>query len=210
MQGNNFNSQKNIPRIEGSEDRQTPVERFNIWRLGLNIDGGNIFKMFLILVLMFVFTILQTTVFGIYKPFGYTPDLMLFFVLTVAMTQKEKTGSVIALIAAIIIDAAGNSGISVLPLLYVGVAYTAGYLTANVLRDSLPIRAAFTGGALILKAIFSLITASIALSSVPVGNIFVDVVLPETGVTLLFSPLPQIITRLIIKPFKKSRSDRTL
>lgn len=78
------------------------------------------------LILFFV-AILQTSVFGRWKPFGVTPDLMITVVLTFTFFCGYHTGSITGIAAGFLIDALGSTGFSLLPFVYFIFAYLIGY-----------------------------------------------------------------------------------
>jgi hypothetical protein len=81
---------------ESSAETTTIREKFNGWRLGISIDSEDIIKAFVIAALMVFFTILQTTLFTRFRPFGAVPDLMLPFVMATAAIEKEKADAATA------------------------------------------------------------------------------------------------------------------
>ena len=157
---------------------------------------------------MVLFTLFQTTLFARFRPFGAIPDLLLPFVIAVGTLEKEKWGAVTALIAAFFIDAAGGTEITLLPILYVSAAYAAGILTTHTFRDSVSVAAVYTISTSALRGVITYIIAMVTITGITPGAAIYDKVLPELAANIVFAALPQIITRLCLKPFHKTRAER--
>lgn len=185
------------------------IDRFNSWRLGISVDAESVLKGFILALLTVFFTLLQTTLFARFRPFGAIPDLMLPFVIAVGTLEKEKIGAAWALIAAFFIDAAGGSEIMLLPLLYVPSAFAAGILTTHQFRDCVPTAAAYTVVTTFLRGIITFIIASITVHGITWWEIIKHIVVPEFFANLLLAAFPQLLTRAVLRPFHKTRSERT-
>ena len=184
-------------------------DRFNSWRLGLSVDPDSLVKGIVIGVLIAVLTLLQTTLFARYRPFGAIPDLLLPFVIAVAALERERWGAVVALIAAYVIDAAGGTEIMLLPLLYVPSAYAVGILTTHRFRDSFPVIVMYTVITSVLRGVVTFIIATVSVHGIAPAETLTTIVLPELGANLLLAAFPQILTRLCLRPFHKTRAQRT-
>lgn len=185
------------------------IERFNTWRLGISVDAETVLKAVVIGVLIVFFTLLQTTLFARFRLFGAIPDLMLPFVIAVGTLEKERWGAVCALIAAFFIDAAGGTQITLLPLLYVPAAFAVGILTTHRLRDSFPVAAAYTVVTSILRGVITYIIATVTIHGITSSDVMLDIVIPEFGANLVIAAIPQLITRAVLRPFHKTRAERT-
>lgn len=194
---------------ESSAETTTIREKFNGWRLGISIDSEDIIKVFVIAALMVFFTILQTTLFTRFRPFGAVPDLMLPFVMATAAIEKEKWGGIVALIGAYVIDAAGGTTITLLPLLYVPAAITVGLLTTHRLRDSFPVVAVYTVITSVLRGAITFAIVMLTIYKITAADALLDRVIPEIGANIIIAVFPQIITRLCLRPFHKTRAERT-
>ena len=198
--------------FHNSEPKCAPagiIERFNGWRLGISIDGESVLKGVVIGALMILFTLLQTTFFARFRPFGAIPDLMLPFAVAVGTLEKEKWGAVTALVAAFFIDAAGGTEIMLLPLLYVPSAYAVGILTTHRFRDSFPVIVMYTVITSVLRGVVTFIIATVSVHGIAPAETLTTIVLPELGANLLLAAFPQILTRLCLRPFHKTRAQRT-
>ncbi len=184
------------------------IDRFNSWRLTFTIDPETILKGVVIGALLVLFTLLQTTLFTRFRPFGAIPDLVLPFVIAVGVIEKEKWGGVVGLISAYVIDAAGGTSITLLPLLYVPCGIAAGYLTTHRFRDSVPVAAMYTGVSSAARGIITAIIVVSTVRGVTAGTVITDFVLPEFAASVLLAAFPQILTRVALRPFHKTRDER--
>lgn len=185
------------------------LERFYNWRLGFSFDTESILRGIVIGALLVFFAVLQTTFLSRFRPFGKTPDLMLPFVMTVGVLEREKCGAVCALISAFVIEAVTGASLTLLPLLYVPVAVAAALLTFNRLIDSVPVMVIYTISASLLRSVVSFIIVMCTVKGIGVSAAVFSNVIPEFSSTVLISAIPQIITRLALKPFHKTRAERT-
>ena len=183
--------------------------RFNSWRLSFSIDGEAIAKAAILAFFIIFFSITQTTLLARIRPFGAVPDLLLPFVVAVAMSEKEKWGAVVGLISAFVIDALGGVTIMLLPLLYVPVGIFCGLLTTYRFRDSFSVAALFTVVTTVLRAFISLIIGFNTIHGITLGQTFTDVVLPGLLANMVFAAIPHLLVRLTMRPFHKTRAERT-
>lgn len=189
---------------------QSFTERFNAWRLGISIEAESVLKAVLLATLTVLYALLQTTLFTRFRPFGAIPDLLLPFAITVGTLERERFGAVFALAAAFFIDAVGTGvTISLLPLVYVPCAVAAALLTTYVFSDSFPVSAGYVSCAAVVRGIATLITSLLCIDGMTLRVSLLYIVLPELGATLLCAALPCLLTRLILKPFHKTRAQRT-
>ncbi len=173
------------------------------------MDSETVIKAIVIALLLLLFAILQTTLFTRFRPFGAIPDLMLPFVITVGIKERERWGAVWALIAAFVIDAAGGTEIMLLPLLYVPAAFTVGVLTTERLRDSAAVAAVYTAVSSVLRSVITLIIAAATMHGLTPSAALRSIVLPELAANILTAAIPQLITRAALRPFHKTRAERT-
>jgi len=185
------------------------VDRFNSWRLSFTLDEETVLKSVLIGLLLVTFTLLQTTLFARFRPFGAVPDLILPFVIAVGTLEKERWGAVTALVAAFFIDAAGGSEIMLLPLLYVPAAYAVGILTVHRFRDCFAVAAMYTAVTSMLRGVITFVIAMLTIHGITAGDALVDLVIPEFFANLVIAAFPQLITRAVLRPFPKTRAERT-
>ncbi|MBR3415119.1 MAG: hypothetical protein IKH09_00265 [Clostridia bacterium] len=197
----------------GSENDTTFVSRllgkFNSWRLSFSIDGQAIAKGVIIAVFIVLFSITQTTLLSRLRPFGAVPDLLLPLVVAVAMSEKEKWGAVVGLISAFVIDALGGVTVMLLPLLYVPVGIFCGLLTTYRFRDSIPVAALFTAVTCVLRFFVSFLLALFTVHGATPLQALLDFALPGLYANLIFAVFPHLFVRLAMRPFHKTRAERT-
>lgn len=184
-------------------------DRLSGWWLGISINGEDIVKGAVIALLIVLLTILQTTLFARFRPFGVVPDIVLPFVIAVASLEREKWGAVTALVAAYVIDAAGGTEITILPLLYVPAAFAVGVLTTHRFRDSFSVAALYTVVTSVLRGVITYIIASFTINGISPSQLLSAIVLPEIAANVTLAVFPQMLTRLCLKPFHKTRAERT-
>ncbi len=190
---------------DATEKDESLSDRLHEWRLGLSIDGESVKKAIVCAVLIIFFSLLQTTLFTRFRPFGAVPDLILPLVIAISMTEREKWGAVCGLLGAFIIESLGGSSLTLLPLLYMPAGYVCGILTIYYFRDSIAVRALYTGISSAARAIFTLIAILATASGVSVLDIFTEAIFPELIANLLFAFLPHVVARFALQPFNKSR-----
>jgi len=181
------------------------TDRVREWRLGLNVDGERIAKGAVCALLIVFFSLVQTTLFTRFRPFGAVPDLILPLVIAIAMTERERWGAVCGLIGAFVIESLGGSELTLLPLLYMPAGYVCGLLTIHYFRDSAAVRALYTAVSSLARALFTLITAVMTIADISLIDAFTEAVLPELAANLLFAALPHAAAFLSLRPFNKSR-----
>lgn len=185
------------------------IDRFNSWRLSITLDVESVLKVGLIAILLVLFALLQTTFFARFRPFGAVPDLMLPFVIAVGTLEKERIGAVTALFAAFFIDAAGGSEIMLLPLLYVPAAYAVGILTVHRFRDCFAVAATYTAVTSVLRGVITLVIVLVTVHGISLRDAMFDAVIPEFFANLVIAAFPQLVTRAVLRPFHKTRAERT-
>ncbi len=185
------------------------ADRFRAWRLGISIDADSIVKGVIVALFILVFTMLQTTVFSRFRPFGAVPDLMLSLVMAIGASEGEKWGGVSGLICAFVIEATGSaSNVTLLPLLYVPCGFFVGVIMKIYFKDSVIVRLIYTSAACLLRCVVTVIYVFLGYKNVDVGIMLRGIVVPEFFSTLLMSALPNLLVWLTMKPFHKSRAER--
>ena len=171
-------------------------------------DGDGLLRAAVCGALLILFALLQTTVFARFRPFGAIPDLMLPLVLAISMFEGERWGAVIGLCAALIIEALGASGPTLLPLLYMPVGYFCPLVTQLYLTDSLPVRLIYMIVCCVGRALMTLLYLAFHVGQFDLPVLLSTVVIPEFASTLLLAILPHLAVRLALHPFHRSRSER--
>jgi len=193
------------PSVPTEGKAESFSDKVREWRLGLNMDGEALAKGGVCALLVVLFSLLQTTLFTRFRPFGAVPDLILPLVIAISMTERERWGAVCGLIGAFVIESLGGSKLTLLPLLYMPCGYVCGLLTVYYFRDSAAVRALYTGVSSLARALFTLLTVLMTVADVTLPGAFTSAVLPELAANLLFAVLPHTAAYLALRPFNKSR-----
>ncbi len=204
---------KDKNKINGVERESAPRysigERLHGWRLGISVDGESIAKGAVCAALVVLFSLLQTTMFTRFRPFGVVPDLILPLVVAVSMTEHERWGAVFGVCAAFVIESLGGSTLTLLPILYMPCGYICGILTVHYFRDSFAVRALYTVVTSLLRAVLTCIVALSTLGNVSFITLFTEAVLPELLANIAFAALPHVAAKLCLRPFNRTRDERT-
>ena len=171
-------------------------QRLNGWFLGFSLEGESILRGILMLVLISLFALLQTTLMTRFRPFGATPDLMLPLVVGIAMTAREKWGAVSGILAAFVIESLGGASLTILPLLYMPIGYLCGILSVHYFRDGFVVRTMYTLLTGMLRAVFTLVLIFSTTPHTSLIDAITISVIPEFFATLLFAPLPHAASLL--------------
>ncbi len=153
--------------------------------------------------LIVFFSLLQTSIFARWRPFGAVPDLMLPLTVAVAIRLGERWGAVFGIAAAFVVESLGGGSLCLLPLLYMPVGYFVGALTEEYLSTGLPVRILLTLGAIALRSIFTIITVLSTSGGLTLGSLFSTAVFPEFLSTLVFAAVPHLVAVLCLKPFPR-------
>lgn len=183
-------------------------DRFKEWRLGLNMNGEAILKGIVCAVLLVFFSLVQTTMFAKFRPFGAVPDFMLSLVIAVSMTELERWGAVFGLTAAVVIESLGGAPLTLLPIYYTAAGYLGGILTQLYFRDSAAVRALFTLAAFLGREVFTALCLVSTVGGITLPALFTKALLPEYAAGVLFAFFPHVLAKLCLRPFHLSREDR--
>ncbi len=204
MQYKNDNHQHTLSSHEVSHP-ESFKERLHGWRLGFSIDSENIIMAIVLAVLLVLFSLLQTTLFTRFRPFGAVPDLILPLVVAVSMAFREKWGAIFGIIAAFVIESLGGSTFTILPILYMLSGYIIGLCTVYYFRDSFAVRVLYTLVTSGCRAIFSLITLSATVGNINLITCITMVIFPEFCANVVFAIIPHLVAKLVLKPFTHER-----
>lgn len=83
---------------------------------------------------LFLLAVLQTSFFSVIRVFGAVPDLVLPAVITIAVYDRERMGTVAGIMGGYIADAIGGTGLSLSPLVYMLCGIIVALLAYSVLR----------------------------------------------------------------------------
>ena len=187
--------------------RESFGDRFRDWRLGFSVEWDSIVKGIVCGVLVILFSLLQTTIFTKFRPFGALPALILSLVVAISMTERETWGAIVGVAAAFVIESLGGSSVTLLPLLYMPAGYICGILTVNYFRDSAAVRAVYT---LVTMAARILVTAIILAATggdINIIDMLTHALIPEFLAGVRFAPLPHIAAKVCLRPFNKTRDE---
>lgn len=176
---------------------------------GISIEREDVIKGTVIALLMIFFALLQTTVFTRLPPLGAVPDLMLSFVIAVAVMEGERWGAVVSLFAALVISSLGSVGANDLSIVYLAAAYVSGILSRYYLRRNALIRLMYQVVAGFLRGAGTLVMLALVSPEFTLPEVMLGTVLPEYFSTLLLSPIVHFIVWLALAFFHRSRAQRT-
>ncbi|MBR6290944.1 MAG: hypothetical protein IKR53_05820 [Clostridia bacterium] len=185
------------------------TNKFNTWRLSFSVNGEDVAKTAIIAFFIIFFSVTQTTLLARLRPFGATPDLLLPFVVAVGVSEREKWGGVTGLISAFIIDALGGVRLMLLPLLYVPAGIVCGLLTTHRFRDSFSVIAMYTLVTSVLRSVISVIIGFYTVHGITLKQTVLHIALPELLANIVFAVIPHLLVRLTMRPFHKTRAERT-
>lgn len=172
-----------------------------------DINFLDVLKAIILLVVLVVSIMLQTTVFSTLRIFGAVPDLLLSFIIGVSIAEGAERGSIAALIGAYCLECLSGYGMTILPLLYVSVAVACGLFSKYSFRDSILTRIIFTSAACAFKELFTMLYAyQVPGAEYTFGYIFGKIMIPEFFATLIMSVFVQLFIWLILKPFGKKNN----
>lgn len=189
--------------------QESMAARLNGWRLGFSVEWDSILKGIVCAVLVVLFSLLQTTIFTKFKPFGVVPDLILPLVVAISMTEREKWGAVVGVAAAFVIESLGGSTVTLLPLLYMPAGYICGILTIHYFTDSIAVRAVYTAATQAARVLVTAIILVATVGDINLIDMLTITVIPEFIAGIIFAPLPHLAAKLCLRPFNKTREERT-
>jgi len=171
-------------------------QKLHGWFLGLSIESEPILRGLLMIALISLFALLQTTLLTRFRPFGAIPDLMLPLVVGIAMTAREKWGAAAGVTAAFVIESLGGATLTILPLLYMPVGYLCGIFSIHFFRDSFTVRAMYTVVSTLLRCLFTMIILYATTPHTSLIDAILIAAIPEFFATVLFAPLPHAASQL--------------
>ncbi|MBR6558188.1 MAG: hypothetical protein IKT70_04165 [Clostridia bacterium] len=154
--------------------------------------------------LAFFFLLLQLTLVPRYPIYGVSPDLMLSCVLAVSMFEGGKFGAVMGVTTGFVIDAVGSVGLSLLPLVYMLFGYITGICSEFLFRRGLLFFTIASSIGYFLRGFVTLINISASWNHYSTSYVFLRVIFPEIGLSVLFSYFVYIFFRLLAGKFHSS------
>lgn len=148
---------------------------------------------------LFVLALFQTTVLAEHRIFGAVPDIVLSAIVTIALFDGERTGTISGITGGIIIDALGGVKLSLSPFVYMVCGLIIALLTYYFLRSDFmswlvsgACAFAFCGAASLINMYSSVNTAFISSSMV-----WTEVLIPQFFASLLAGIPVFFLTKLI-------------
>ena len=144
--------------------------------------------------------ILVSTVTSFLPSFGYrgsAPDLILCATIAIAYCEGERVAAVFGMLSGFLLEAAGSTGFSMLPLFYMITGCVCAMLFLNILGKNIGAYLIYIAGFALVRAAITIIYIQFTVPDFGLGTALSRVVLPEYGVTLLASPLIFPITCFI-------------
>lgn len=201
--------------MEQRTEQKTPeqqtdgiFDRVREWRLKLNVDGEQLAAGLVCAGLIVFFSLVQTTLFTRFRPFGAVPDLILPLIVAVSMVKRERWGAICGLVGAFVIESLGGASLTLLPLLYMPVGYICGLLTVYSFRDSVAVRALYTLVTSLIRAFFTFVALVMTVAELSIPEALTGAVLPELAANVIFAALPHAAVVLALRPFNRSRDSK--
>ena len=161
-------------------------------------------RLFVFSPVIFLLAIAQCSFFAQLYFLPATPDLMLGFIIAVAMLDSQRSAAVCGIGAGFVIDAIGSSGISFSPLFYMLCGVFCALLAKKMLPSFLSWivqLSVFT----VVKALFTLMNVYISNSSAPFLRILLRVLIPEMICTFVICLPIFFIVKLCMVPIDAKR-----
>lgn len=153
---------------------------------------------------IFLLAVTQCSFFSSLYFLPATPDLILGFVVAVAMLDSQHSAAVCGIGAGFVIDAIGTTGISFSPLFYMLCGVFCAILSTKMLPSFLSWvveLSVFT----VVKAFFTIFNVYIANSNAPFGRVLLNTVLPEMLCTLIICLPIFFVVKLCMIPIDSKR-----
>lgn len=172
------------------------------------VSWQTIFKKSLVWGLwLFFLSIIQTSLFSVFRPFGAVPDLVLAAVIVIAIYDRERTGVIAGIVGGFMADALGGWGLSLSPLVYMLCAALFSLLAYSVLRRDFLSSLIGTACSLVISGIASVICAysSIESAHFTAADVFGELLIPQFFSSILMGIPVYILTKLIWSRFFNTR-----
>ena len=185
-------------------------DRIKAARLSIQLNSEDIIKGVVIGAFLVLFALLQTTFFVRFAPFGAIPDLMLVFVIAIGVCEGERWGSIVGLCAAFVIQALGADSVTpeILSIIYLPAGCASGLLSKYYLRHTMAVNASYIAVFALIRALATLACAAFSVKAT-FGEMVLRIAIPEYFSTLIISPVPFLLIWFSLKPFHKTRAERT-
>lgn len=183
------------------------MNRNNSYEKGSNVT---LLKVIIYGAVIFLTAIFQSTVASRFGFFGATPAIMLALTCGAACYEDERVSSVIGLASGFCADALGNSGVSILPLVYALVGWfgTRLAVTLGKGRDGssvggrLIVWTLMLAGACGIGMLTTAITLLLTADRVYIIDMFLHILLPELAGTFVFGYPVGVIYMIVYRKRK--------
>ena len=141
--------------------------------------------------------LLVSTVTSFLPAYGYSgaaPDLILCATVAIAYYEGERAAAVFGMLSGFLLEAAGSTGFSMLPLFYMIVGCVCALLFINILGKNIGAYLIYVAAFALVRAAISIIYVQFTVPDFGLGTVFSRVVLPEYGITMLASPVVFLLT----------------
>jgi len=156
-------------------------------------------------LIIFVFSILQSSFFSILSLFNATPNLMLIIVIGAAIYEDERVASVVGIAAGVFMEAQGGMGLPVLPLLLFLLGYMSGIITKQLSKDGFLIYLIYMLIGILAGSVITLIQTALFANNYNLPQIFINILLPEYLYTFILSIPCYLLFKLIKRRGKNTR-----
>ena len=133
---------------------------------------------------------------------GYTgarPDLILCATLALSFYEGEKSAAVFGMLSGFVLEAAGSTGISILPLFYMLSGCICSLMFLRLLGKNFGVYMLYTALFSLVRASLTLAYIQLDLADLSLDIAFLNVLLPEYAATLISAPLMFILVGAISK-----------
>lgn len=165
----------------------------------MRLDRGTvqlIKKIAICFAVAFFASLIESSFFGAWLPFGIVPDLLLILTLGAGYFKGSVSGGFFGVLAGVLCQFMGGVGFNLNIILYIAVGYLAGVLVEGFFAGKYAVWCIYVLGASLLKGAFSLVYI-VAFSGVEkIFAAFFSSVLPEVFGTFLLGVI-------LYKPIKK-------
>ncbi len=161
-------------------------------------------------LIIFIFSVLQTSFFSHLTFFNAIPNIMIIVVIGASVYEGERTGAVVGIAAGVFIEAQGGIGLPILPLLYFLVGYFCGIISKQFEKDGFLVYLIYMLVGCLVGSVVTLIQTALFASNYNLPQILKNIILPEYIYTFLLSIPCYLLFKLIKKRSNVQNSTRTL
>jgi len=150
-------------------------------------------------ILIFAFSVLQSSFFSKLTFFGAIPNIMIIFVVGTALYEGERTGAVVGIAAGVFIEAMSGMGLPVMPLFLFLVGYFCGIIAKEFSNEGFVLYLIYMFVACLCGAGITLIQTAMFSDNFNLPQILGKIIVPEFAYTFILSLPCWFLFRLIKK-----------